>query len=235
MKRIVLLPVSLFLFGGCSAAHHGAVAQAPIGPASMHVIPRRFEAEELEENPYVAKGSADPRQVGDYITTEFAQGSGKKAITTQQRILARDGTTSVVEVAIKDGAHTQLFRLRTAAGVAGEQVLDVTRVQNGIEHASTLAAYEAAMQRTVPNVERNDGVLDSEPVTVDVGGRKVDATRTTYKVSYNGKAATMSVVHADGFAWGDLGGDIVADDGKVLFSTHIVEAGSDRQKAVADR
>lgn len=201
----------------------------------MHVIPMTITVDDLEENPYVAKGSTDSRKVGDYVTTEFARGS-KAPVTTQQRVLARDGSTSVVEVAIKDGARTQTFRLRTAAGVAGEQVLDVTRLEKGVEHASTLAAYEAAMQKTVPNVERNDGVLDTEPVTIDVGGRKVDAMRTTYKVSYDGKAATMSVLHADGFAWGDLGGDIVASDGKVLYSTRIVDTGNGETKsAVADR
>ena len=232
MKRIALLPLSMFAFVGCTAAHHPTVAQSPIG--SMHVIPMTITDDLDDDNPYVAKGSPDARKVGDFVTTQFAQGT-KAPITTQQKVLARDGTTSVVEVAIKDGKRTQTFRLRTAAGTAGEQVLDVTRVENGIEHASSVAAYEAAMQKTVPNVERNDGVLDTEPVTVEVGGRKVEAMRTTYKVSYAGKAATMSVIHADAFAWGDLGGDIVATDGKVLYSTHIVDAGSETKKAVADR
>lgn len=234
MKRIALLPLSLFALGGCAAAHHpAAIAQAPV--ATMHVIPMTITADDLEGNPYIAKGSEDARKVGDYVTTEFAR-ANKPPVTTQQRVLARDGSTSVVEVAIKDGARTQTFRLRTAAGVAGEQVLDVTRVDKGVEHASSLAAYEAAMQKTIPNVDRNDGVLDTEPVTVDVGGRKVDAMRTTYKVSYDGKEATMSVIHADGFAWGDLGGDIVSTDGKTLYSTRIVDTGSGtKTTAVADR
>jgi hypothetical protein len=232
MKRI-LLPLSMLALGGCAAAHHPVVARAPAG--TMHVIPMTIATDDLEENPYIAKGSEDGRKVGDYVTTEFAR-ANKRPVTTQQRVLARDGSTSIVEVAIKDGARTQTFRLRTAAGVAGEQVLDVTRVDKGIEHASSLAAYEAAMQKTIPDVDRNDGVLDTEPVTVDVGGRKVDAMRTTYKVSYDGKDATMSVVHADGFAWGDLGGDIVAADGKVLYSTRIVDTGSaPKDTAVADR
>ncbi len=220
-----------FVFGGCAAAQHTSVAQTRV---SMHVIPMRIDTDDLDDdNPYIAKGSQDARKVGDWMTTHFAAGT-KMSVTTPQRVIARDGSSSIVEVAITDGARAQTFRLRTAAGTAGEQVLDVTRVENGIEHASSLAAYEAAMQKTIPNVERNDGVIDTEPVTLDVAGRKVEAMRTTYKVVYNGKPATMSVLHSDAFAWGDFGGDIVSMDGKVLYSTHITDAGNDTT-AVADR
>ncbi len=230
--RIALFspPFLALVFGGCAAAQHTTVART----TSMHVIPMRIDTDDLDDNnPYIAKGSQDARKVGDWVTTHFAAGT-KTSVTTQQRVLARDGGASVVEVLIKDGARSQTFRLRTAAGAAGEQVLDVTRVESGIEHASSLAAYEAAMQKTVPNVERNDGVIDSEPATIEVAGRKIEAVRTTYKVMYNGKPATMSVLHSDAFAWGDLGGDIVSMEGKVLYSTHITDTGNDTP-AVADR
>jgi hypothetical protein len=69
-------------------------------------------------------------------------------------------------------------------------------------------------------------MMDTEPVAVDVGARKIAAVRTTYKVVVNGKPATMSVIHSDTFAWGDLGGDIVTEAGKTLYSTRIVDTGS---------
>jgi len=125
--------------------------------------------------------------------------------------------------------------MRTQTTRAGEQVLDVTRVDGGVEHASTLAAYEAAMQKTVPTVDRNDGMLDHEPVTVDLGTRKIEAVRTTYKVVVGGKPATMSVIHNDGFAWGDLGGEIITESGKKLYSTKVVEAGSGTTEVAASR
>ncbi len=124
--------------------------------------------------------------------------------------------------------------MRTQTTAAGEQVLDVTKVEGGIEHATTMATYEAALQKTVPSVDRNDGMIDVEPVTIDLGSRKIEAVRTTYKVVAGGKPATMSVIHSDAFAWGDLGGDIVTESGKKLYSTRVVEAG-DATAAVADR
>jgi len=234
MKKMALAPVLLLSAFGCSAHHDTSVAQTPLKLRSDHVIPMSFDGIDDEENPYVAQ-SADPRSVGDWVTTEFA--SNGKPITVQQRVLSRDGAASVVEVAIKDGKKTQTFRIRTTTTRAGEQLNDVTKVDgapdHAIEHATTMAAYEAALQKTVPAVDRNDGVVDVEPVTIDLGAQKLEAVRTTYKVTVAGKPATMSIVHSDSFAWGDLAGDIVSDSGKKLYSTHVVESG-DRTRAVAD-
>ena len=230
MKRIALLPISALVFG-CSAHHAPAIAEAPLHNAN--VWPLTIDSIADEENPYVAQ-STDARSVGDWVTTEFTNAAGKPT-TVSQRVLSRDGAASVVEVQIKDGKATQIFRMRTQTTRAGEQVLDVTKVDGGIEHATTLAAYEAAMQKTVPTVDRNDGMLDVEPVTVDLGTRKLEAVRTTYKVIVNGKPATMSVIHHDGFAWGDLGGEIITESGKKLYSTKVVEAGSGTTEVAASR
>ena len=222
MKRIALLP-SLVLLAACSAHHAPAIAEAPI---ALHakVVPMTFDSIDDQDNPYVAQ-STDTRNVGDWVTTELTNAAGKPT-TIAQRVLSRDGAASVIEVQIKDGKTAQIFRMRTQTTRAGEQVLDVTKVDGGIEHATTLATYEAAMQKTVPTVDRNDGMLDHEPVTVDLGTRKIEAVRTTYKVIVGGKAATMSVIHNDGFAWGDLGGEIVNESGKKLYGAKVVEAGS---------
>ena len=229
MERIALaLALPLMMFG-CAAHHATPVAEAPLAFHATHVVPMTFDSID-DENPYIAR-SNDARGVGDWIATSFV--TNGKPITVRQRVLSRDGAMSVTEVAITDGAKTQTFRLCSETTRAGEHPLDVTKVENGIEHATTMAAYEAALQKTVPNVERNDGTIDVEPVTLDVAGRKIEAVRTTYKVVASGKAATMSVVHSDAFAWGDLGGDIVTDTGKTLYSTKVVDMGG-ATRAVAD-
>jgi hypothetical protein len=242
MKKMALAPIILVVSAAsaiaCSAHRDGAVAQTALKLKSDHVIPMNFDGIDDEENPYTTE-SADSRSVGDWITTEFA--SNGKPITVQQRVLSRDGAASVVEVAIKDGKKTQTFRIRTSTTRAGEQVTDVTKVDGSpdhmVEHATTMAIYEAALQKTVPNVDRNDGVVDVEPVTMDLGSQKIEAVRTTYKVVVAGKPATMSIVHSDAFAWGDIAGDIVSDSGpnrgKTLYSTRVVESG-DKTRAVAD-
>ena len=223
--------MALFCLVGCTSSQATHVATAPIGHGTQQ-FPMTFDSIDDEENPYTAQ-AIDPRSTGDWVTTEMTV-SGKP-MTIQQRVLSRDGAQRVVEVAIKDGHKTQTFRLRTETTRAGEQILDVTRVEGGTEHAATLAAYDAAMQKTVPSVERNDGMLDTEPVAIDVGGRKLSAMRTTYKVIVAGKPATMSVIHSDGFAWGDLGGDIVAEGGKTLYTTRVVDTGNSTKTVSAER
>lgn len=230
MNKTALLPLAALL--GCTASQHAPrVAETRI-VRSAHELPMTFDSIDDQENPYAAQ-SADPRSVGDWVTTELTNAG--RPITVQQRVLSRDGAESVIEVAIKDGKKTQTFRLRSETTRAGERILDVTRVEAGVEHATTMAAYDAAMQKTVPSVERNDGMLDSEPVAIDIGGRKVDATRTTYKVIVAGKPATMSVIHSDAFAWGDLGGDIVTEAGKTLYSTRVVDTGSPTKAVATER
>lgn len=228
MKAIGLSLAASALCFGCAAHHTTAVAEAPIG-FHPQVIPMTIDTID-DDNPYIAKNN-DARGVGDWIATQFV--TNGKPITVRQRVLSRDGAMSVTEVAITAGTSTQIFRLRSETTPAGEHPLDVTRVDKGIEHATTMAAYEAALQKTVPNVERNDGTVDVEPVTLEVAGRKIEAVRTTYKVVAAGKPATMSVVHSDAFAWGDLGGDIVTDSGKTLYSTRVVDMGGGT-RAVAD-
>ena len=215
MKAIALSMALPLLTFGCAAHHATAVAEAPLTSAA-HVVPMTIDSLD-EDNPYAAAPSTDSRKVGDWIATSFV--ANGRPVTVRQRVLSRDGAMSIVEVAILDGKKTQTFRLRSETTRAGEQVLGVTKVEGGVEHASTAAAYEAALQKTVPNVERNDGTIDVEPVTLEVAGRKIDAVRTTYKVVAAGKPATMSVVHSDAFAWGDLGGDIVTDSGNSQVSS----------------
>ncbi len=230
MTRIAILPLALLTFGCSNAVRVPSVAEAPMSLRPGHVIPMTFNSIDDSENPYVAQ-SADARSVGDWVTTEFA--TNGKPVTVQQRVLSRDGATSVVEVAIKEATRTQTFRVRSETTRAGEQVLDVTRLEKGVEHASTVAVYEAAMQKTVPTVERNDGMVDVEPITLEIGGKPVAAVRTTYKVMAAGKPATMSVIHSDAFVWGDLGGDIITEAGKTLYTTRVVDTGSAPKVSVA--
>jgi hypothetical protein len=72
----------------------------------------------------------------------------------------------------------------------------------------------------------NEGALDSQKVTASVGGRDFACTQTRYRVRVGKHSATMRTVSSESFPWGDVGGDIVTDDGKVLYRAEVVEAGS---------
>jgi stearoyl-CoA desaturase (Delta-9 desaturase) len=116
------------------------------------------------------------------------------------------------------------YRVRVEETAAGEQTTDVTKVIAGAEHAFGVPAYEALLQKTVPQVDRNDGMIDAEPVVVEMANKQMAATRTEYKVMINGKPATMSVF--ENKALGDMGGEIATADGKLIYRARIVEMGS---------
>ncbi len=223
--------ISLSLAGCASARRPAAVAQAPL---ASHILAPAFDSvAEAAASRDVAAASAvpaDTRKVGDWVVTEVATRGRKKPLVLNQKVIARDGDATVVEVSLQDGARTETFRVRTE----GDEITDVTRVKDGVEHASTPAAYEAMLQRTIPAVDQNDGLIDSEPVDVDFGGSTVKATRTSFHVHVGGKEAVMTLTQRDGFAWGDIAGEVTAKGGKMLYRARVVEAGSDgARKTVA--
>ncbi len=220
-----LLVLSLFAVGCGSAQKPGAVAQAPLRPTSAALVPMVFES--IDDSDYgpsdsaVAK-AAPGKNAGDFVTTEITQAGRKTPLVLTQRVISRDGTTMFVEYELKDGQKSQVYRVRTE----GEQVAEVTTVISGVEHASTVAAFDAMMARTIPNVTRNDGAFDSEPAEVSFGGKTAAATRTSYKIAIAGKAATMTVTQSDKFAWGDVEGEITDAAGKMVYRARVVESGT---------
>jgi hypothetical protein len=222
-----LLVLSLFAAAtGCaSSAKPSTVAQAPLRPTSTALVPMAFDS--IDDDAYgpadtsLAK-TAPGKNPGDFVVTEIAQAGKKTPLVLTQRVISRDGNTMFVEYELKDGTKAETFRVRTE----GEQIAEVTKVVGGVEHASTVAAYDAMMAKTIPNVTRNDGAIDSEPAEVSFGGKTATATRTSYKVAAAGKPATMTITQSDKFAWGDLEGEITDATGKTIYRARVVESGT---------
>ncbi|CAN5345624.1 hypothetical protein BH09MYX1_BH09MYX1_06350 [soil metagenome] len=222
--KLSLLLVTLFAVGCASTQKPNAVAQTPLRPTTA-LAPIAFDS--IDDDAYGPAASATApaspgKNPGDFVVTEIAQAGRKTPLLLTQRVIARDGQSMFVEYELKDGTKIDTFRVRTE----GEQVAEVTKVVNGVEHASTAAAYDTMMARTVPNVTRNDGVTDSEPAEVSFGGKTAAATRMSYKIAVAGKPATMTVTQSDKFAWGDVEGEITDAAGKMVYHARVVESGS---------
>jgi hypothetical protein len=125
-----------------------------------------------------------------------------------------------------DGAPVTL-RVRMSDDPAGRgEILNVARLTaEGRERPATLQDYEKLMARTALAADTNEAEIGAEDVTVDVGGKTLACRQTSYRVRIDGRPATMRTLQSDAFAWGDLGGEITSDDGRVLYRAELIEAG----------
>jgi hypothetical protein len=89
------------------------------------------------------------------------------------------------------------------------------------------------MARTTLVADSNEAVVGSEDVTVEVGGASLAAKQTTYRVRVGKHKATLRTLESAVFPWGDVGGEITAANGKVLYKAEVVEAGHDDATAAA--
>ena len=164
---------------------------------------------------------------GDFVVLRFTGSYRKTPVTLSQRVLSRDGTVALVEMTITEAKKSQTIRARIDRPALGpEQVLDVVRVENGKEKSATVGVYDAFMQKTMPDVDSNEETLGTDEATVSMGGKEMAGKVTRYKVRMGGKDATMSIFHADGFAWGDIAGEIQSADGKTIYKAEVTELGS---------
>ena len=82
----------------------------------------------------------------------------------------------------------------------------------------------------------NQGALGSETVTVSVGGHDIACTRTSYHVLVGKRPATMRAPsRVTSFPWGDVGGEIMSDQGHVLYRAEVVDLGAAAPIVAASR
>ena len=107
-------------------------------------------------------------------------------------------------------------------------------VDSAGDRPGTLADYEAMMAETILAADDNEGQIASEDVSAQVGKKTLRCKRTTYRVVVNKKKATMSTLSSDAFPWGDVGGEIKTDDGRVLYRVEVINEGRE-ERSVAIR
>jgi hypothetical protein len=240
-----LLTAALFslLAAGCGRAALDARASSPAAEeakiAAHEASPEAEEAAAAEAGPESdeeALEAAAPRQPGDYVAYRFTGSFQKRPITLTQRIVAREGSALVVDVTVAQGERSETLRVRMSDDPERRgEILAVARIDaQGAEQAAPLAAYEELMARTTLAADANEAELGTEAVQVEVGGQPLACNRTSYRVRIGGKGATMRTIQSAQFAWGDLGGEITAEDGSVLYRAEVIEAGrAGAQPAVA--
>jgi hypothetical protein len=217
-----------------TSAAAAAPAPARAEAATAAIAPAAPAAIGSEAEPAAATTAA-ARTPGDFVVYRFTGSFRKAPLTLTERVIARKGAVLTVDFTATEGKDTQELRVRIdEASPTRNEVLSVAHLAHGVEKPATVEAYEALMARTALSADSNDACTGTEEVTVDVGGAALPAKRTTYQVHVGKHAATLRTLESTTFAWGDVGGDITAADGKVLYRAEVVEAGHDAAAARAD-
>lgn len=242
-----LLISSLAIGCGGSAAMNRAKTAAVKDPAKTEASVASMTAEDDQGPPFSAPPApseaaektaaaapapaklADPaatRMPGDFVVHRFSGSFSETPITLTQRVNARSGNTLVIDITFEEGDVKQVLRVRMddSPEKRGE-VLSVARVEGNKEKRVSIDAYEKLMARTAVSADENEEVLGREEVSVDVGGAAMPANKTTYRVRIGKHEGTLRTLQSDRFAWGDLGGEITTENGKVVYKAELVEAG----------
>ncbi|WP_437671733.1 hypothetical protein [Sorangium sp. So ce131] len=217
---------------GCGAGlDMNARAGRPTGASARAAAEERREAAQraegsTDERAPAAKETTAARGPGDYVAYRFSGSFTKRPLLLTQRVIAREGDVLVVDMTLEGDKETEALRVRMsdAPGRRGE-ILSAAWIDAGAERPATLAAYDAMMAKTTLAADENEEVLGSEAVNVEVGGAPITCEKTSFRVRIGKRKATLHTLTSDGFAWGDVGGEITAEDGRVLYRAELIDRG----------
>jgi hypothetical protein len=166
------------------------------------------------------------RKPGDFVVYRFSGSFRKTPLTLTQRVIERSGSILTLDVTTEAGNVKRELRVKiNDAADAKNEVLSVARLEGGVEKPASLDAYDALMAEATLAADQNEAFLGTEDVLVDIGGAPLPCHKASYRVRVGKKQATLNTLSSDGFAWGDIGGEITAAGGKLLYRAEVVDAG----------
>ncbi|WP_437587103.1 hypothetical protein [Sorangium sp. So ce1000] len=231
-RPLLFAALTSLLAAGCGAGIETNVRSGRLQDASAKAaaqarreVPQRGEASTDERGP-IAEDAASARKPGDYVAYRFSGSFRKTPLLLTQRVVAREGDVLVVDVTLEDGKQTEALRVRMSDEPSRRgEVLSAAWIDGGAERPATLSTYDAMMAKTALAADENEDVLGSEAVNVEVGGASIPCQQTSFRVRIGKAKATMRTLQSDDFAWGDVGGEITAEDGRVLYRAELIDRG----------
>ncbi|MEZ4297841.1 MAG: hypothetical protein R3B70_22990 [Polyangiaceae bacterium] len=193
------------------------------------------EAAAADETAAAEKAAPAPWGTGDYVVYRFTGSFHKTAITLTEKVIARQGDAFTLDVTYDDGKTRESIRARMRGeSPARAEVLGVTKLVRGVEQPASAALFDELLARVALVADQNEARLGSESVSLDIAGHgSVACEQTTFRVKVGAETATMKTIESAAFAWGDLGAEITAASGKLIYKAEVVDAGHEAAKAPA--
>jgi hypothetical protein len=224
IRKLVTTATFCVLLSGCGAAATNTWSSPEERWTEPSVVASKKPAKMPAKADAEAKPVAPARAVGDFMVQRYSGSFRKNPLTVTEEVIARDGDLLIVDHTFEEGERTLQFRTRV--DLKSNQVVAVSKIEDGIETEMTLAAYEAVMSETVFAADTNEERLGAEPATCLVGGETHDCEITSYRVTIGGKPAKLSVSTSKTLPDRDVAGEITAEDGSVIYRAEIVEIGN---------
>lgn len=213
MKAVLVLS-GIAVLSGCSllpASHSPAAEAKASAPAGGVKSAQRVSAP--------AERAPARRHVGELVVHRFSGSFHRTPLVLTEEVVGREGERWVVDLTLEDGAATTHFRVRMDDE---GQVSSASRLSGQREIPGSLDDYNAMVDSTVFAADANDGLVGAEKSTCLLGSRELDCEVKSYRVRVANKAATLKVSESRELPGRDLAGEIVSDDGRVLYRSQIV-------------
>ncbi|WP_437659462.1 hypothetical protein [Sorangium sp. So ce1182] len=228
-RPLLFAALTSILAAGCGAGiGTNARAGRPHGTAVKTAVEARRDVAKgaAGESAPAAEETAAAREPGDYVAHRFSGSFRKTPLLLTQRVVAREGDVLVVDVTLEGDRETEALRVRMSDAPSRRgEILGAAWIEGGAERPATLSDYDAMMAKTALAADENEEVLGTEAVNVEVGGAPIACQKTSFRVRIGKTKATMRTLQSDDFAWGDVGGEITAEDGRVLYRAELVDRG----------
>jgi hypothetical protein len=238
-RTLLTFAMASLLATGCARANLAPTAATPASERAAKTSFRAAAADAEKVAPEAAASEAaevtGARKAGDFIVYRFSGSFRKAPLTLTERVIERRGALLTVDILAEVGETKRQLRVKiNEASAVKNDVVAVSTIEGGVEKAAGIEAYEALLAETSLAADENEAMLGAEDAMLDVGGAPLPVRKTSYRVRVGKKQATLRTVESEGFAWGDLGGEITAGNGKVLYRAEVVELGhSDPAKGTA--
>ena len=176
-----------------------------------------------------------PWATGDFVVYRFTGSFHKTPVTLTEKVIARQGDAFTLDVTYDDGQTKESIRARMKGdSPASAEVVSVARLVKGAEQPASVALFEDIFARVALVADQNEAQLGTESVKVEVAGHGAMACeRATYRVKVGKDTATMRTLESPAFVWGDVGAEITAASGKVIYKVEVIDAGHESAKAPA--
>lgn len=163
------------------------------------------------------------RRVGDYFVHRFSGTFRQGPLTLIERVVAERNDTLIVDYTLEDGATDKT--LRVILDSKTDAPLSVVELTEAGEVEVPLSAYEAMLAQTVFSPDVNEELLEETERTCLVGPKELDCEIKHYRVFVGDQEAKLTVTESAGMPGRDLGGEVTAVDGSVIYRAELVEAG----------